>query len=97
MQTIGSDKAEAVESKAHRCSLPTDNVLVGHKVHAISGCSDHSHISNGVQSYLLVQRDGPLHPDNGLVAAAAELLVDAVHETQHKSMQLSDVLAARPT
>ena len=96
MQLAGNDNAEAVESKAYRGSLPTHNILVGHKVHAIPGGSHHSHIGNGVESYLLIQRDRPLHPHNGLVATAGKLLVDAVHEMQHKSVQLGDVLAAQP-
>lgn len=78
----------------YRSSLAADNVLIRDEVHAIPGGSNHSHISNRVQRYLLVQRDGPLHPDDGLVAAAAELLVDTLHQAQHKGMQLSDVLAA---
>ena len=94
MQHADNDKAEAVENKAYRGSLPTHNILVGHKVHAIPGGGHHSHISNRVESYLLIQRDRPLHPDNGLVAAAAEPFVDAVHKTQHKRVQLGDVLAA---
>ena len=66
-------------SKAYRSSLSTYNILIGHKVHAVSCCSNNSHISNGVESYLLVQGHRPLHPYNGLVTPLAKLLVDAVY------------------
>ncbi len=75
-------------------SLPAHNVLVRNQVHAVSCGSHHSHISNGVQRNLLIQRDWPLYPHDRLVAASAVLLVHPVHNAERKVMQLGDVFAA---